>query len=195
MVCTGNICRSPLAHQLLQTMADQAGLPVVVSSAGTYAEVGNPMHPQSVRSMQELGFEPQAHVARQLTSELLQETDLVISATEEHRSFVARTNPAAIKRSFTMLELARVAGYLSEKPEAVDAGVLQRAKTLQQKIELASRYRGYAPPAQATEDVLDPWGRDYAEYLRVAKQMQRVLIEITNWWGPANDSNEHDFSK
>lgn len=192
MVCTGNICRSPLAHQLLQTMADQAGLSVAVSSAGTYAEVGNPMHPQSVKSMQEMGFDPQPHVAQQLTAELLQEADLVISATEEHRSFVARTNPAAIKRSFTMLELARIAKYLASNPQAIDAQVLAEATTLQQKVEIAGRYRGYAPPAQATEDVLDPWGRDYAEYQRVAKQMQQVLIEVINWWGPANDSDEHD---
>lgn len=150
------------------------------------------MHPQSVKSMQEMGFDPQPHVAQQLTAELLQEADLVISATEEHRSVVARTNPAAIKRSFTMVELARVANYLNTNPQAIEPEVLAEAKTLQQKIEIAGRYRGYAPPAQATEDVLDPWGRDYAEYQRVAKQMQQVLIEVINWWGPANDSDEHD---
>jgi protein-tyrosine phosphatase len=185
VVCTGNICRSPLAEQILQDMTKGSGLDVSVTSAGTFAEVGNPMHPNSARTMLELGYQPKDHVARQLTPALLDNVHLVLSATEEHRSRVAQTNPAAIKKSFTIAEFARVAAFLNSEPESIDGQVIAEAKTPHQKIELAARYRGYAPPAAGSEDIDDPWGSDYAEYQRVARQMQKLLGEISNWWGPA----------
>ncbi|MFM5905370.1 MAG: hypothetical protein ACKORF_04615 [Micrococcales bacterium] len=185
LVCTGNICRSPLAEQLLQQMSDAKGVSIAAFSAGTFAEVGNAMHPKSVQSMVELGFEPREHIAQQLTPELLDRADLVLSATQEHRSRVAQTNAEAIKKSFTITEFARVGQFLNGNPESIDASVLAEAVSPLQKVELASRYRGYAPPALESDDIDDPWGRDYAQYQRVAKEIQESLMQITNWWGPA----------
>jgi len=47
MVCTGNICRSPVAERLLRAQTEAVGLPVVVHSAGTQSMVGHGMTPEA----------------------------------------------------------------------------------------------------------------------------------------------------
>jgi protein-tyrosine phosphatase len=68
-VCTGNICRSPMAAQMLEQMLEQDGLShlVEIDSAGTGALDGFPLEPQVKVAMERLGFEGRAHSAKQLT--------------------------------------------------------------------------------------------------------------------------------
>ena len=47
IVCTGNICRSPLAEQLLRQNLTAAGIDAVVTSAGTRAMTGSAMTPEA----------------------------------------------------------------------------------------------------------------------------------------------------
>ena len=52
-VCTGNICRSPVAERLLQAGLGDA---VAVSSAGVRAVVGDPIHPGMVALLERSGI-------------------------------------------------------------------------------------------------------------------------------------------
>ncbi len=56
-VCTGNICRSPIAERILRTLAGTAGVSVTVTSAGVGAQNGAPMHPLSVEVLDEHGYD------------------------------------------------------------------------------------------------------------------------------------------
>jgi protein-tyrosine-phosphatase len=82
MVCLGNICRSPMAEFLLRDAASKKGMTLRVESAGINAEVGNPATREARQVMQERGIDAEAHVARQLTEEMLRSADLVLVATE-----------------------------------------------------------------------------------------------------------------
>ena len=189
-VCTGNICRSPLAEQVFRQLfevAQRSGL-ATFESAGVYAEVGKNIHPDSAKSMTELGFTPEQHVARQLTAEQLENADLVLSATTDHRAEVARTLVKANRYSFTLPEFARIATYLASEPEAIaetmaDYLAENPVTDFKSKVAQAAAFRGYAPPATTTDDILDPWGRGYGDYQAVAKEIQNYANTITDWLG------------
>ena len=85
-VCTGNICRSPVAERLLQAGLDQVQPgSFEVRSAGTRAMVGEPIQPLSADIIRTYGGTPDGFAARQLTPEILRESDLVLTMTARHR--------------------------------------------------------------------------------------------------------------
>ena len=84
-VCTGNICRSPMAAAIARDLlAPPAARDVEVSSAGTYALVGHAR--DRGRDGDRRGARPESrgHRARQLTRELVAEADLVVGMKREH---------------------------------------------------------------------------------------------------------------
>jgi low molecular weight protein-tyrosine phosphatase len=79
MVCTGNICRSPMAEILLARRLREKGLATVVESAGLGALVGAPADPIACALMAGRGLELGSHRARQITRELIRGADLVLT--------------------------------------------------------------------------------------------------------------------
>ncbi|GAB3567969.1 low molecular weight protein-tyrosine-phosphatase [Spelaeicoccus albus] len=90
-VCTGNICRSPMAEVLLRDRFADLGIDVVIDSAGVSAEEsGNPMDERAQRALRRRGYAPGAHTARRVSAEWLPERDLVLVMTAAHERAVAR---------------------------------------------------------------------------------------------------------
>jgi protein-tyrosine phosphatase len=80
MVCTGNICRSPMAASVLRGKLAAAGLDtqVVVSSLGTYGlHAGSPMDPRAAAVLARHGY-PTDHVARQFGPDEFARHDLIL---------------------------------------------------------------------------------------------------------------------
>lgn len=91
VLCTGNICRSPLAEALLR---ERLQLPEVeIASAGTGAVVGYPADPLAIEVAARFGFDIGAHRARQATPALLREADLVLVMTRAHAAWVHERLP------------------------------------------------------------------------------------------------------
>ena len=89
LVCTGNICRSPLAAALLQRALAERGIEGIdVSSAGTGAWDGAPVSEGAYLVGLERGLDLSAHRARLLTRELIEEADLVLTMARHHRARV-----------------------------------------------------------------------------------------------------------
>ena len=176
-VCTGNICRSPMAEQVFRKLATEAGLSLTFESAGVYAEVGEAIHPQSAEAMRLIGFEPQTHAARQLNSDLTSGADLILTATSDHSNSTAQIDPAASRKTFTLLEFDRIANFLSQNTE------LASPSTVTEKIAAVSQYRGYAPRTSESEDIIDPWGRSFESYTAVTEQTKLAAERIINWLG------------
>jgi protein-tyrosine phosphatase len=68
LVCLGNICRSPMAHVVLERRLAEAGLAdrVEVASSGTGGwHVGNPMDTRAAATLTGAGYDPTRHRARQ----------------------------------------------------------------------------------------------------------------------------------
>lgn len=80
MVCTGNICRSPMAaglasHFLPRALQDS----VQITSAGVSALHGNPAEPNARAAMSGMGIDISGHRARQITGELAGRVDLILT--------------------------------------------------------------------------------------------------------------------
>lgn len=90
VVCTGNICRSPMGEFVLRERFEAAGLGdrVVVDSAGTHSwEVGNPADPRTLAVLARNGhddFGGRDHVARRFERAWFEEVDLVLAADAGH---------------------------------------------------------------------------------------------------------------
>jgi protein-tyrosine phosphatase len=70
VICTGNICRSPLAERLLRArIATDAD--IRVESAGTHGLTGRPIDRDSATALRELGVDPDGHEARRLDLRIL----------------------------------------------------------------------------------------------------------------------------
>jgi protein-tyrosine phosphatase len=116
-VCHANLCRSPLAERLARRAFDDAFGPAAAgigtASAGIRAFDGSPMHQGSATVLGECGVDPAGFVSRTVSSVLLRQADLVLTATREQRSACLMMEPAAVRRAFTLRQFARFAGAVA----------------------------------------------------------------------------------
>jgi protein-tyrosine phosphatase len=153
-VCTGNICRSPMAERLLRArLAGPAASLIEAGSAGMQAMAGYAMDEVCARVLSELGGASDGHVARQLDQRLVESSDLVLAAITDQRGQIVRATPTAMRRVFTLREFARLGTGL---------GPLRRELSeiaLRGRIEEVADQRGLAEPAApGADDIGDPFG-------------------------------------
>jgi protein-tyrosine phosphatase len=169
VVCEGNLCRSPLAERLLRLRTQ--GSDVEVTSAGVNAAVGQPVDPLAAEELVRLGGDPEGFAARQLTPRLLLGAQLVLTATRAIRSQVVAMSPTALRRSFTLLELAAL---LEDPPWPASDGTQDLAATLAQ----ATDWRGSVGVLGDELDLPDPIGRSAKVHRQVADQIDRATQVI-----------------
>jgi protein-tyrosine phosphatase len=156
-VCTGNICRSPMAEVVLRERFAAAGLGegVVVDSSGVSdEEYGDPIDPRAAAVLREAGYQvPEEHRAHNVTPEEIAARDLLLAMTAQH------------------------AGRL--RTLAPDAASAARVRMFRSFDPTAPRVEG--PDAVADEaqlDVEDPWygGRD--DFVSVLQQVEAAADGI-----------------
>lgn len=172
VVCTGNICRSPAAERLLAAGLgaayrgrDSAGglAPAIeVGSAGTGALVGYPMTDEMAAMVAGQGVDPRGFEARQLVPALVQQADLVLALTRRHRSAIVELVPAAVRRTFTLREMARLVADID--PSTLPGANATTADRLRALVPLAASRRGLQAHRPADDDVVDPYRGDAALY-------------------------------
>ncbi|KUM30011.1 low molecular weight phosphotyrosine protein phosphatase [Glutamicibacter sp. JL.03c] len=86
IVCTGNICRSPMAEYMLKDALVNADVNEVqvLSRAITDGEVGNPIDERAASILHSHGLDAAEHVAAQIDSEELADMDLVLAMDTDH---------------------------------------------------------------------------------------------------------------
>lgn len=102
VVCTGNICRSPLADVLLRSRLAAQG--VAVRSAGTAALVGAPADPLSLAVARDHGLDLSAHRAQQATVALLSAHDLILTLDQTHSDWLNARHPQLRGRVHKLLK-------------------------------------------------------------------------------------------
>lgn len=152
--------------------------------------VGRGMTPEASAVAHRHGGAEAAHVARQLTEELVSTADLVLTATRDHRSAVVALYPRAARYSYTLTQFARLvaasaeAGIPADSAPDLDtrAGVKLRALV----AEVAAN-RGFSPPpAQAADDdIEDPYRRSVDVYERVGVIVDQAVTTITTAFAAA----------
>ncbi|SBT08622.1 phosphotyrosine-protein phosphatase [Candidatus Accumulibacter aalborgensis] len=103
VVCTGNICRSPVAEYLLrQELESSVCWEGRVVSAGIGALVNHPADETAQAMMQARGLDLGAHRATQLTIEHLRQADLVLVMEKHHRQAIFALDPTARGKTFLL---------------------------------------------------------------------------------------------
>jgi protein-tyrosine phosphatase len=154
VVCTANICRSPMAeamirHALRRSGPDAAG--VVVESAGVYGHEGSPIAPGSASALRALGIDDEDHRGRLLTPAIVGAADLVLTMEGAHRRLILSGTPEADDRVFTLREFARLVGGQAP-PARTGAGARARA------LVAGAVPRRTLLPWAGVDDVPDPYG-------------------------------------
>lgn len=179
-VCTGNICRSPLAEVLLRQRLEPLG--VRVHSAGTHALEGHGM-PQEALELATAGGADHAiataHHARYLVEPYIDDADLVLTMAREHRSAVVKMVPAALRRTFTLREFARLASTLStDEAQDVARGDGAPRDRFAAVLRAVGDQRGLTPAPPADDDVIDPYRRSRETYALSGAQLTKALTEV-----------------
>jgi protein-tyrosine phosphatase len=168
-VCTGNICRSPFIERLYRARLTGKfvldGWRFDVTSAGTGALAGHEMDSVAAATLRAHGGEPRGFIARDLTPELIEAADLVLTAAREHRSEVVTAVPRATAKTLTVREFARLVGPISaDQVEGSDP-----VDRMQSLVAMAFDNRGLVPAnSPADDDVPDPYRRERSVYERAA---------------------------
>jgi protein-tyrosine phosphatase len=102
VICTGNICRSPMAEALLRQQLQQAGRKVEVRSAGVGALVNAQADPPARERMLARGLDIEAHRAQQFNTELGRWADLILVMEKSHREAVADIDPTARGKTYLL---------------------------------------------------------------------------------------------
>ena len=155
MVCTGNICRSTMAHAILEQAAARAGVDVFADSAGVSdEEQGNPPARRAARVQRDAGHAVPDHRARQIRAGELGEWDLILAMTSRHLSVLER--------------LADRAGVEREGAPASAADLGQGPRIC--------LYRDLDP--EGSGDVPDPWYGGHQDFLDTLEVIERVTPQI-----------------
>jgi protein-tyrosine phosphatase len=109
-VCTGNTCRSVLAHYYASVLAAAEKLPLEFSSAGIAASEGIPQPEVVAALLKKEGVKDFKHLPVMLTPELTAGADLILVMTAAHKTRVTELYPAAAKKTFTLIDYAGFGG-------------------------------------------------------------------------------------
>jgi len=181
-VCTGNICRSPVAeimarHLLIGGLGGNEAGRFEVSSAGVSAVVGEMMHPDTrdeLRPWNLDGLVAGEFRARQLRSSMVRRADLVLGANLRHRSAVVEREPAGLRTTFSLREFAALA-------DAVDGDMLPPEDPVKRAFELveqARMKRGLVPLDPDDLVVPDPMGQRIEVHRRAVMLITDAVYRI-----------------
>lgn len=198
-----NVCRSPAAERLLRARLGSDGT-VTVTSVGTRAAPElreSPTHvpgalvpaapvPESLSAeapvyhLVTVAATHPGHAARRLEPEMVEEADLVLTTSRAERAEVVRLVPGAVRRTFTLRELARVAAHLG--PASLpDGDIAERFAAL---VASAAPHRGpTAPKDLADDDIRDPDGRDERTRATSLQQVRDAVDTIARTVRPGPD--------
>ena len=99
-VCHGNICRSPMAHYVLQDRVKKAGIAdrfQIASVAVSREELGNPVYPPAKREMNRHGVNCDGHHARQITQADVDHYDHIYYMDSSNLNYLRRMFPGETK--------------------------------------------------------------------------------------------------
>lgn len=182
-ICTGNICRSPLAQVILASRL--ADLGVTVTSAGVRGLPSAPMTPEAVHLARHFGVADElsgAHRSRYLIESMLTAPDLILTMTRDHRRSLAELAPARLRSTFTVREFARLADNATDEQlrAAADAAGADSGERLRAAAAFLASLRGLvlAPGDADDDDVVDPYRQPWEVYVESAEQLLPSLDRV-----------------
>jgi len=146
------------------------------AGTGTW-HIGDAMNPPAAAELRRRGGDSSGFVARHLTTDLIDESDLVLCATREQVSRVLSLRPGARDRTFVLGEIGRLLPLVPG--EAV--GVPRDPATAHARgvalVAAVDAVRSGAP-AQISDDLDDPWGMGARVFTRVADEIDATVVPL-----------------
>ena len=170
IVCTGNVCRSPMAAAFLRRRLDDLHIAVDVRSAGLLDE-GRPAIAEAIAVASDYGVDLSGHASQRTTPELLAESDLVLGMALEHVREAVALLPDVWPRTFTLKELiSRATRVGSRAPNQPIGDWLRQASGDRDTTDLLR--------AHGEQDVADPTGGPPAGFHALAEELDSSLHQL-----------------
>lgn len=104
-ICTGNICRSAMAHKLMQKkLKDNEVKGIDVYSCGIFAENGDASTYNAIEVTKEYDVDLKSHKATNIRDSKIEEMDLILCATMSHKYSVIQMYPSLANKIYTLKE-------------------------------------------------------------------------------------------
>jgi protein-tyrosine-phosphatase len=104
-ICTGNICRSPMAEAYFRDLCEKSKRnDIDIVSAGVFAGNNFPASPEAVKIMSNYNIDISRHKSRQITEELVESSDLIVVMTKSHKKTILTSFEIAADKIFLLHE-------------------------------------------------------------------------------------------
>ena len=172
-VCTGNLCRSPMAEALLRHALAARDCPadVEVTSSGTWADIGSPATSGASDALARRGVDLREHRSRPVDPEELDAADVVVVMTSVHVREVLEVTPAVRPKLVLLKELPEMLAALTAETHSDDSA----------QARLSQLLGAQRPEPRRSLDVDDPIGLPFMAYDRCVDDLLRgieVLAEV-----------------
>ncbi|MGO8864788.1 MAG: low molecular weight phosphatase family protein [Acidimicrobiales bacterium] len=177
VLCTANVCRSPMAQALLVDRLASAPVPATVTSAGLLGS-GVAPPPEAVAALAPYGLDTSGHRSRHLEAADIEAADLVVGMARSHVREAVALVPEAWPRTFTLKELARRGSGTGPRRPGEDLA-MWLARVGEGRVP--SELLGEAD----VDDVRDPMGGDPAEYVATGALLVELVDRVVALAWPA----------
>jgi protein-tyrosine phosphatase len=176
VLCTANICRSPMAEALLADRLAARDSATTVCSGGMLGD-GEPPCPEAITAMADYGLDIAAHRSRLVAAAEFERTDLTLAMARENLRHAVVTAPTIWPRAFTIKELVRRGQAIGGRaPEESLAGWLARAHEGRERAALLGD--------SDDDDVADPIGGPPQGYTETAAILSALLDRLADLCWP-----------
>lgn len=178
VVCTANVCRSPVAERLLALHLEARGVAAEVRSGGTQGGLLG-VHRDTVSAAERASIDLSTHQSRAVDRSLLvtEGTDLILAMTREHLRSIVAMEPTVWPRAFTLKELVRrgssVGPRPSDQPIAAWCG----------RVADGRRAADLMRPDPA-DDLADPYGGPAAGHVVMVEEIDRLTVLLARLLAP-----------
>lgn len=171
VLCTANVCRSPMAAALLARRLAAHGVTVPVRSAGMISS-GEPPHPEVISVMASYGIQIASHRSRIVCAADLASAELVLAMARDNLRHAAITEPKVWPRAFTLKELVRRGEQIGPRlPGEPLSGWLSRVHAGRERMSLLGD--------SLDDDVADPAGGPIHAYADTAALLDDLVKRLT----------------
>ena len=174
MMCTANICRSPMAERFLRRAAEQRGADVTVASAGLL-NGGEPASTGSTRAMAEHGIDLGDHRSRRIDTPMIASADLVVAMEVRHVREAAALVPHRFGAIYTLRELIKRTQPVGPRHD----------RPLDEWLTQVGEGRRAADLLRSTDlDIADPYGGPPEGYIATAALLAELTERLADvLWG------------
>jgi protein-tyrosine phosphatase len=169
-VCTANVVRSPIAAQLLEMRAQEAGADLAVESAGL-REAQRLLDDGALLALEGHGVHLRPHRSRRLDAAMIAPAALILGLEREHVREAVLLDPSAWSRTFTLKEIVRrgEATGIRQPGESIEAWIARVHADRTQRDLLGS---------DPVDDVADPYGGPPGGYEDAAEEIDHLVARL-----------------